>query len=215
MCRPRPRDVPTEIAVTTEAEAHLDGILDRPSIRNEEQDTKPQPTANTPPAHPIAPRTASPPIMEPHGILQAPREPALCLGGRFGFGVATEVLFSKFVLHVPLYRQQDMWAQSGWSPSRSTLGQIVATSAELFVPLAELLRERVLASPVLGTDDTPVTLLTPGVGEGSRQARFWLYRGPATAPFNVFAFTDSRAREGPDCFLETFTGTLTGDCYSG
>jgi hypothetical protein len=208
-------DVAPEITVTIEADADLDGALDRPSIWNEEQDVKPQPTATTAPAPPSTPCTASPPIVEPHGILQAPREPALCLGGRFGFGVATEVLFSKFVLHVPLYRQQDMWAQSGWSPSRSTLGQIVSTSAELLVPLAELLRERVLASPVLGTDDTPVTLLTPGVGEGSRQARFWLYRGPATAPFNVFAFTDSRAREGPDCFLETFTGTLSGDCYSG
>src|SRR5208337_365846 len=66
-----------------------------------------------------------------------------------------------------------------------------------------------------GTDDTPVTLLTPGVGEGSREARFWLYRGRNAAPYNVFAFTDSRAREGPDRFLETFQGIITGDCYSG
>jgi transposase len=195
--------VPTEFAVPAAADADLDRSL----IRKEEPDVKPPP--------PRTPDAASPPIVEPHGILQAPREPALCLGGRFGFGVATEVLFSKFVLHVPLYRQQDMWAQSGWSPSRSTLGQIVTTSAELLVPLAELLRQRVLASSVLGTDDTPVRLLTPGAEAGSREARFWLYRGPATAPFNVFAFTDSRAREGPDGFLETFTGTLTGDCYSG
>jgi transposase len=163
----------------------------------------------------LASPTAVPPPVEPHRILQAPREPALIAGGRYGFGVATEVLFHKFVLHVPLYRQQDMWAQSGWSPSRSTLGQIVATSAELLAPLAEWLQQRVLASPVLGTDDSPITLLTPGVGDGSRQARFWLYRGRDTAPFNVFAFTDSRVREGPDRFLESFTGTLTGDCYSG
>ena len=91
-------------------------------------------------------------------------------GGRFGFGVATEVLFSKFVLHVPLYRQQDMWAQSGWSPSRSTLGQIVTVSAGLFRPLADRMRQLILATTVLGTDDTPVTLLTPGVGKGSREA---------------------------------------------
>ncbi len=31
----------------------------------------------------------------------------------------------------------------------------------------------------------------------------------------MFAFTDSRAREGPDRFLETFQGIITGDCYSG
>jgi hypothetical protein len=95
------------------------------------------------------------------------------------------------------------------------LGQIVTCSAELLARLAELFQQRVLASPVLGTDDSPITLLTPGVGAGSRQARFWLYRGRETAPYNVFAFTDSRERAGPDRFLERFTGTLTGDCYSG
>jgi hypothetical protein len=108
-----------------------------------------------------------------------------------------------------------MWAQSGWSPSRSTLGQIVTASARLFLPLAERMRRLILATAVLGTDDTPVTLLTPGVGGGSREARFWLYRGRDAAPYNVFAFTDSRAREGPDRFLETFHGVITGDCYSG
>jgi len=57
--------------------------------------------------------------------------------------------------------------------------------------------------------------LTPDVGKGSRQARFWIYRGIQEAPYNVFAFTDSRAREGPDRFLESFRGILRGDCYSG
>ena len=180
-----------------------------PPVPQEPADVNPQ--LSTPPVT----DTPVPVRVEPHGILQAPREPALIAGGRYGFGVATEILFNKFVLHVPLYRQQDMWTQAGWSPSRSTLVQIVATSAELLQPLAELLRQRVLASPVLGTDDSPITLLTPRVGEGSRQARFWCYRGRDTAPYNVFAFTDSRAHEGPDRFLETFTGTLTGDCYSG
>ena len=117
------------------------------------------------------------------------------------------MLFSKFGLHVPLYRQQDSLAQLGWSPNRSTLGLIVTHSAELFAPLAELFRDRVLASDILGTDDTPVTLLTPRQGDGSREARFWLYRGRDAAPYDVFAFTDSRTRDGPDGFLEPFRGS--------
>ncbi|MBM3494228.1 MAG: IS66 family transposase [Armatimonadetes bacterium] len=148
-------------------------------------------------------------------ILQAPRKVALIEGGRFGIDLATEIVFGKFVLHVPLYRQQDALAQLGWSPSRSTLCQIVATVGDLVVPLAVQLQLRVLASGVIASDDTPVTLLTPGVGKGSRQARFWIYRGIDEAPYNVFAFTDSRSREGPDRFLETFRGILLGDCYSG
>jgi hypothetical protein len=154
-------------------------------------------------------------VVDAHGIIQAPRQVTLVEGGHFGFSVAAEVLFNKFGLHVPLYRQQDSLAQMGWSPNRSTLGLIVANSAEVFGPLVALFCQRVLATDVVGTDDTPVTLLTPREGDGSRQARFWLYRGRDGAPYDVFAFTDSRTRDGPDKFLEPFHGILSGDCYSG
>ena len=105
-------------------------------------------------------------------IQQGPREPTLIPGESFGFGIAAEVLFNKFALHVPLYRQQDPFAQLGWAPNRSTLCQIVINSTDLLRPLAELETERVLAASVINTDDTEVTLLTPGEGKASRKARF-------------------------------------------
>jgi hypothetical protein len=98
------------------------------------------------------------------------------------------------------------------------LGQIVINSAELLSPLALLLAARVLSSLIINTDDTEVTLLTPGKAEakGSRKARLWIYRGnEPQAPYDVFAFTNSRVRAGPDEFLKDFQGTICGDCYSG
>jgi transposase len=149
-------------------------------------------------------------------IVQGERVPSLIEGGSFGFGIAAEVLFNKFALHIPLYRQQDPFAQIGWAPNRSTLCQIVVNSAELLYPLAELQIDRVLSSQVINTDDTPITLLTPGEGKGSRKARLWIYRSNEdNAQYDVFAFTNSRARAGPDEFLEDFQGTICGDCYSG
>ena len=42
--------------------------------------------------------------------------------------------------------------------------------------VAEQLKQEVLASPVVHTDDTPVTLAMPqGSAGGSRQARVWVY----------------------------------------
>jgi transposase len=149
-------------------------------------------------------------------IVQGEREANLIPGGSFGFGLAAEVLFNKFGLHLPLYRQQDPLAQLGWVPSRSTLSQIIANAAELLRPLYLLETQRILASAVLNTDDTPVTLLTPGQGAGSRQARFWIYRSNQVgACYDAFAFTDDRTRAGPDEFLKDFQGTICGDCYSG
>jgi len=205
---PEAREITSDVESVAESQPSADSSLSASS---------PESTA---PAEISAPAptpviTIGPAVINKHGIIQAQRLVSLVEGGNFGFTIAAEVLFQKFGLHVPLYRQQDSLAQLGWSPNRSTLGLIVKNSAELFVPLVELLRRRVLGVDVLGTDDTPVTLLTPREGDGSRQARFWLYRGRDGAPYDVFAFTDSRSRDGPDNFLEPFRGILSGDCYSG
>ena len=114
-------------------------------------------------------------------IVQGERRPSLIPGGSFGFGIGAEVLFNKFALHLPLYRQQDPFAGLGWAPNRSTLCQIVANSVELLRPLAMLETDRVLSSSVINTDDTEVTLLTPGEGKGSRKARLWIYRSNEAA----------------------------------
>ena len=70
-------------------------------------------------------------------IVQHERVPSLISGGSFGFGIGAEVLFNKFALHVPLYRQQDPFAELGWAPNRSSLCQIVSNSAELLRPLSD------------------------------------------------------------------------------
>jgi len=149
------------------------------------------------------------------GVEQAARQPALIEGGRFEASVAAEVLTKKFVVHSPLYRQQDAFAGLGWTPSRSTLCAIVETCGALLAPLAAFYATRVLASPILGTDETPVTMLVPGETPGSRKARMWLYRGRDQVPYSVYDFTTSRERAGPDEFLKNYRGKLMADCYSG
>ena len=42
----------------------------------------------------------------------------------------------------------------------------------------------------------------------------WVYRS-ITAPINVFDFTVSRHRDGPELFLDCFAGNVMADCSSG
>ena len=115
---------------------------------------------------------------------------------------------------------------------------ILMAAAFVIRPLAEFFKHTILGSPILGTDDTRVTLLLPqvipkpvdgdlksqrihevftaAVGEGkpSVTARMWAYRS-VTVPLNVFDFTVSRHRDGPEAFLENYRGKLLADCYSG
>src|SRR5205823_7989225 len=73
---------------------------------------------------------------------------------------------------------------------------------------------RVLQSPIVWTDDTPVTVLTGKIG-GSSTGRFWVYIGDAEHPYCVYDFTMSRSRDGPAAFLKDYRGFLQADAYGG
>lgn len=147
------------------------------------------------------------------GVKQMATPVAPVPGGRFDFGLVAQVVTSKIADHLPLYRQQDVLARSGLELSRSTLCEIVASAAFLLEPLATLLKQRLLAGDILGADDTPVRLLDPAHPDGVRLARFWLYRGDRTAPYNVFDFHESRSRDGPRQFLANYHGWVKVDAY--
>ena len=115
--------------------------------------------------------------------------------------------------HLPLYRQEDFFTRHGLHIARSTQCDWVKAAAELLRPLYERQKELVLKSPVLWTDDTPVTVLVGGQ-DGSRQGRFWTYIGEEH-PYSVYDFTESRARDGPANFLAGFQGYLHADAYGG
>lgn len=148
-----------------------------------------------------------------HGIQQAEAPPAPVPGGRFDFGFVAHVVTGKTADHIPLYRHQDILARSGLELSRSTLCGIMADAAQLLAPLVAFMRERLLANWLLGVDDTPVRVLDADHPDGVRTGRFWLFRGCDVAPYNVFAFHESRSRDGPAEFLKTFCGWVKVDAY--
>ncbi len=61
------------------------------------------------------------------GIVSPERPTGLVEGDRFDASVGVAVVAAKHFYHLPFYRQQDMFAGSGWTPSRSTLQNIEAS----------------------------------------------------------------------------------------
>ena len=171
------------------------------------------------------------------GIASPEREPSLTSGNRYSPGMAAQIITSKYSYHLPTYRQQDMFAASGWTPSRSTLLNIMAAAASLLKPLAAYFMKLILDSGIVGTNDTKVRLMLPRVipepkgdprstrifevfneaketNRPSVLGRMWGYRG-VTVPLTAFDFTVSRHRDGPDLILADYEGVLMGDCFSG
>jgi len=171
------------------------------------------------------------------GVASPERPTGLVEGNRYAPSVAAEVVAAKLEYHLPLYRQQNTFASCGWIPARSTLVNLFAAAAFTAKPLAEHILEQILATGLVGTDETRTTLLLPkdipkpeddlksqrihevfrdAVAEGkhSVSGRMWAYRS-FTVPLNAFDFTVSRHRDGPDLVLAKFQGKLMADCYSG
>ena len=69
------------------------------------------------------------------GVGSPDRPIGLVEGDRYDTSVATEILVGKYGYHLPIYRLEDYFASSGWTPGRSTLLNILASAARLLPPL--------------------------------------------------------------------------------
>jgi transposase len=131
-----------------------------------------------------------------------------------GPGLLAHVAVSKYGDHLPLNRQQEIFQRQGVELSRQTMCGWMRQAAELVTPLYERMKRQVLDSKVVQTDDTPVPVLDAEL-EHTRTGRIWTYVGDAAHPYTVYDYTPNRSRDGPDQFLDDYSGYLQADAYSG
>jgi transposase len=131
-----------------------------------------------------------------------------------GPGLLAHVVVSKYGDHLPLHRQEAIFRRQGVTLSRKTMCDWMRRCAELVSPLFDRMRESVLASKVMQTDDTPVNVLDPSLPK-TRTGRIWTYVGDRDHPYTVYDYTPTRSRDGPNAFMKQFHGYLQADAYSG
>jgi transposase len=143
-------------------------------------------------------------------VIQRPLPPEPIPRGTAAAGLLAHVIVSKYVDHLPLYRQEAILGRLGWDATRSTLCDQILACAGVLEPLYRLMRDRVRLSAALHTDDTPVPLLTP-----RRTAHAWVYVGDAANPYTVFDLSVGRSRDAPTAFLKGYSGFVHADGYAG
>jgi transposase len=143
-------------------------------------------------------------------VSQAPLPPEPIPRSLAAPGLLAHLIVAKYVDHLPLYRQEHIFARLGWTVSRSTLGDLVAAGADVLNPICALMGQRVRQSFALHADDSPVTLLDP-----RRKAYAWVYVGDAAHPYTVFDLSPGRLQEYPLQFLRGYRGFLQADAYAG
>lgn len=149
-------------------------------------------------------------------LIQAPVPAHVIDKGIPTAGLLAHVMVAKFADHLPLYRQEKIFARAGLGIPRSTLAQWVGTCGVRLQPLVDALRDAVLEHGVIHADETPVQMLTPGAKKTHR-AYVWAY---ATSQFSdlsavVYDFSPSRAGEHARNFLHGWSGKLVCDDFGG
>jgi len=131
-----------------------------------------------------------------------------------GPGVLADLVASKYSEHLPLYRLQERYRRAGIELSLSSLCDWVSQVASLTAPIVEAMKQLLLASRKVHTDDTPVTVLDPRAEPvHSRRGYLWAYISEQTDV--VFDYTSSHKRDGPASFLKGYRGYLQADAFSG
>jgi transposase len=131
-----------------------------------------------------------------------------------GASVLAEVIVAKCADHLPLHRQEQIWARHGVEISRKTMCGWMAQCAGLLKPLYATAKEILFGSKVIGTDDTSVKVLDQQL-PFARTGRMWPYCGDANHPVVLFDYTATRQRAGPEEFLKGYRGHIQADAYGG
>ncbi|MGE0273505.1 MAG: IS66 family transposase [Alphaproteobacteria bacterium] len=154
-------------------------------------------------------------------VHQAPAPSRPIARGLAGPGLLAHVLVSKYLDHLPLYRQSAIYARQGIELDRSLLADWVGGCSRLLAPLTEALGRYVMQAPnKLHADDTPVPVLQPG-REKTKTGRFWVYvrddrdAGSSDPPAVTFRYSPDRKGEHPRAHLARFSGALQADAYGG
>jgi transposase len=157
-------------------------------------------------------------------LRQEPAAPDVVDGGIPAAGLVAHTLISRFVDHLPYYRQEPINARSGVHTPRSTLATWGGAGGAALEPLYELHRRFILGCRVLHADETPVPLLDPGAGK-TKKAYVWAWARSHHDPHPgvIYEFCLGRGAQYPMAFLggkgppvpqPAWNGTLITDQYA-
>lgn len=129
-------------------------------------------------------------------------------GGRYSTEFAVEVAAGKYDLHLPLTRQVREMAHQGLQVTSQTLWDQIYALYLLLVPCYRALREQVLASPVIGADETTWRMLKSG------NRKKWYVWAVTSAAGVVYYIDPSRSAKAASELLAGYGGVVMTDGHA-
>jgi len=133
---------------------------------------------------------------------------------RPGAGLLTQIVVSKYVDHLPLFRQEAMFARQGIVIARARMCDWVAAVCELLKPLHEALRLELIELSYLQADETTIKVQDPEAPKHILTGYFWGLHAPPEK-LAYFEYYATRASSAAKELLKGFKGTVQTDLYAG
>ena len=131
--------------------------------------------------------------------------PALIAGSYVSESLLAHIIYQKYGLYLPLYRQEKDFKQLNAPISRTSMANwIITASLEYFKPLYEYFHRELLERRFLMMDETPVQVLKEENKRAQTKSYFWLIRTGEDdlPPIILYNYTSTRAGENAKQFLE-------------
>ncbi|WP_165916457.1 IS66 family transposase [Marinisporobacter balticus] len=128
------------------------------------------------------------------------------------------IMYQKYMLAVPLYRQEKEWMRMGIALSRANMSNWVIQCAFLWLkPLYERMKEKLVTYEIIMSDETTHQCNKEKGRKASSKSYFWMHRNGECEgnPIILFEYTPTRSGEHARKFLENFSGYLVSDAYAG
>jgi transposase len=141
-----------------------------------------------------------------------------------GSGIASPsllafIMCNKYVLALPLYRQEQELQRIGVHISRQTMANWIvyaATHKNRLAKIYDLLRQEILNSDILHADETTVQVIKEDGRKASQKSYMWMYHTGKDTEKHIalFEYQPTRHGEHPQKFLSGYRGFLHVDGYA-
>ena len=146
----------------------------------------------------------------------APMPPQIIPQSIVSPGLLAHVLTAKFVDHLPLYRQEKLFARLGVEIGRATMSNWAIKAAEACMPLLNLIRDEILAGKLINIDETTLQVLAEPGRAPTATSYMWLFRrGDPHRPALLYQYHPTRAGDVARTFLGDYQGIVQTDGFSG
>ena len=149
-------------------------------------------------------------------IIKADIPKPVIKGGFASPEAVAHIASQKFVMGVPLYRQEQEWERNGILLSRQTMSNwLIKATEDWLKPIYDRLHELLCDQDVAHADETTLQVLHEPGKSAQSKSYMWLYRTSGDTDRHIVLYDYRPSREGkhPAEFLKDFKGFLHTDGY--